>query len=302
MARVVFMGSPEFAVPSLRALTRQYDVVGVVTQPDRPAGRGRELRPPALKEEAGKIGIPVIQPDKLVNPQALDQIRAWAPDVIVVAAFGQILKPEMLELPRHGCVNVHASLLPRWRGAAPIQAAIAAGDAQSGVTIMKMDVGMDTGGILAQTNVPIGPDETGGSLTGRLASIGAELLIATLAEFLSGRLQPQPQDPEKATKAPLLKKEDAALNTLVAAVDLERRVRAYNPWPGAYTEVGNMRLIVHRAHVARTTAPSGSRQIIDDLPAIATKDGALVLDEVQPPGKKRMNGRDYLRGARGWTA
>jgi methionyl-tRNA formyltransferase len=164
-----------------------------------------------------------------------------------------------------------------------------------------MDAGMDTGGILAQTSIPIGPDETGGSLTGRLALIGADLLIAMLPEFLSGRLQPRPQDPEKATKAPLLKKEDAALNTLVAAVDLERRVRAYNPWPGAYTEVGNMRLIVHRAHVARTTAPSGSRQIIDDLPAIATKDGALVLDEVQPPGKKRMSGRDYLRGARGWT-
>ena len=265
MTRVVFMGSPEFAVPSLRALTREYTVVGVVTQPDRPAGRGRALKPPAIKLEASAMGLATIQPNKLTEPSAIQRIRDWAPDVIVVAAFGQLLRREMLDLPAHGCINVHASLLPRWRGAAPIQAAIAAGDAESGVTIMQMDEGLDTGPMIAQRRVAIDPQDTGGSLADKLASLGAELLPAALHGYLSGSLVAQPQDASQATKAPLLKKEDGRLDPSLPAEVLERRVRAFNPWPGAFIVLDEGILKVHRTHVVTATAaawvaPDGGRK------------------------------------------
>lgn len=300
MTRVVFMGSPEFAVPSLRALTREYRVVGVVTQPDRPAGRGRALKQPAIKLEAGAQGLPTIQPNKLTEPSAIQQIRAWAPDVIVVAAFGQLLRREMLDLPEHGCINVHASLLPRWRGAAPIQAAIAAGDVESGVTIMRMDEGLDTGPMIAQGRVPIDPRDTGGSLADKLARLGADLLPVALRGYLSGALVPQPQDPAKATKAPLLKKEDGHLDPLLPASVLERRVRAFNPWPGAFMRLDEGSLKVHRAHALPAQHPPGLRLEVDGKPALGTAQGVLVLDEVQPSGKKPMSGEDFLLGARSW--
>ena len=300
MTRVVFMGSPEFAVPSLRALTREYTVVGVVTQPDRPAGRGRALKPPAIKLEASALGLPTIQPNKLTEPSAIQQIRDWAPQVIVVAAFGQILRAEMLRLPAQGCINVHASLLPRWRGAAPIQAAIAAGDTESGVTIMQMDEGLDTGPMISQRRVPIEPQDTGSSLAERLARLGAELLPVALRGYLSGSLVPQPQDAAAATKAPLLKKEDGRLDPVMPASVLERRVRAFNPWPGAYILLDEGNLKVHRAHLVTAEHPPGLRLTVDGKPALGTVQGVLVLDEVQPVGKKPMSGQDFLMGARGW--
>jgi methionyl-tRNA formyltransferase len=301
MTRIVFMGSPEFAVPSLRALTKEHEVIGVVTQPDRPAGRGRGLRPPAIKREAVALGLPVIQPNKLSEAPAMQQFRAWAPDLIVVAAFGQLLRPELLALPSAGCLNVHASLLPRWRGAAPIQAAIASGDAETGVTIMKMDQGLDTGAIILQRSLVIEAQDTGGSLTERLSQLGAEALVAAVKGYLSGALQPQPQDEAHATKAPILRKEDGLLDLNLEAEALERRVRAFHPWPGAFIMWEGGRLKVHRAHVVRSDAAKGRRAVIEWQPALATAKGLLVLDDVQPEGKKSMPGAAFLAGARDWA-
>ena len=298
MTRVVFMGSPDFAVPSLRALKRDYAVVGVVTQPDRPAGRGRALKSPSIKVEAAALQIPVIQPNKLTDANAVVQIRDWRPDVIVVAAFGQILRTELLELPAHGCVNVHASLLPRWRGAAPIQAAIAAGDAVTGVTIMKMDQGMDTGAILAQRSIPIEGQDTGGTLTEKLSELGAQLLSETLPGFLSGELVPRAQDGTHATKAPSLRKEDGLLDLSMPAGVLEMRVRAFNPWPGAYIEWNEGRLKIHRAEARPQGSQRGTRVVFDGWPALATAEGVLVLHDVQPAGRNAMDGRAFLAGIR----
>ena len=249
MTRIVFMGSPDFALPGLRALSQNYSVVGVVTQPDRGSGRGRELKMPPVKALALELGLPVMQPEKLKQPEAMEQLRAWAPDLIVVAAFGQILKKDVLFLPRFGCINVHASLLPRWRGAAPINAAILAGDAETGVTIMQMDVGLDTGPMLAKRAIRLTPTDTAGSVFQSLATLGADLLIETLPGYLSGEITPQPQPEEGATYAPMLKKEEGRLDFTHAADELERRVRAFNPWPGAYMEWDNAVLKVQRAHV-----------------------------------------------------
>jgi methionyl-tRNA formyltransferase len=301
MTRVVFMGSPEFAVPVLRVVTRELSVVGVVTQPDKPAGRGREIRPPVMKLEAARLDLPIIQPERLTEPAALRQVRDWAPDLIVVAAFGQILRPELLQVPRYGSLNVHASLLPRWRGAAPIQAAIAAGDLETGVTIMQMDAGMDTGGILSQRRITIDEQDTGASLSSRLSELGAQLLSQTLPDYLSGALQPQPQDASQVTKAPMLKKEDGLLDPSLPAEVLARRVRAFNPWPGTYITWDQGRLKVHQAHAASIEVPIAKRMMIDGRPALVTSNGALVLDEVQPAGKKPMPGQDFLKGARGWS-
>src|SRR5512134_2078708 len=212
MTRVVFMGSPDFALPALKALAEHYDVVGVVTQPDRGSGRGRELKPPPVKTLALELGIPVMQPEKLRLPEAMEQLRAWSPDLIVVAAFGQILKKDVLELPRYGCINVHASLLPRWRGAAPINAAILHGDEATGVTIMKMDVGLDTGPMLSQRSIRLTREDTAGSVFEKLSTLGADLLIETLPDYLSGKLAPVPQQEEGATYAPMLKKEEGRLD------------------------------------------------------------------------------------------
>ncbi len=300
--RIVFMGSPEFAVPTLRRLAEHYPVVGVITQPDRPAGRGRQPTPPPVKVLAQALGIEVIQPERLKEPAAQEKLREWAPDLIVVTAFGQILRKSVLELPRYGCVNVHASLLPRWRGAAPIQAAILHGDPESGATIMVMDPGIDTGPILSQRRMAILPDDTALSLGSRLSEDGADLLIETLPQYLSGAITPQPQDDEGSTYAPMLAKEDGRLDFTQPAKALERRVRAFNPWPGTFLDWQGQPLKVHKASVVAGSAqPSGARMVVDGLPAVKTSDGCLVLTEVQPAGKKPMQGRDFLRGVRGWT-
>jgi methionyl-tRNA formyltransferase len=305
-SKIVFMGSPDFALPTLQALHENYSVVGAVTQPDRAAGRGRELKSPPVKTLTLELGVPVIQPEKLRQPEAMEQLRAWSPDVIVVAAFGQILKQDVLDLPEFGCINVHASLLPRWRGAAPINAAILHGDEETGITIMKMDAGLDTGPILSQRSVRIQPDETAGSLFETLSQLGADLLLEALAGYLAGEIEPRPQPEEGVTYAPMLKKEDGALDFSRPAEELERKVRAFNPWPGTYFEWDGNLLKVHKA---RTTIvftymfqEPGTRTIYDGLPAIFGGDNTLlVLEEVQPAGKKPMPGKAFLAGARNWA-
>ncbi|MCZ7550698.1 MAG: methionyl-tRNA formyltransferase [Anaerolineales bacterium] len=302
--RVVFMGSPDFALPGLRALASRYQIVGVVTQPDRASGRGRALKPPPVKTLALELGLPLVQPEKLRQPEAVQQLRAWNPDLIVVAAFGQILKPEVLDLPRFGCLNVHASLLPRWRGAAPINAAILAGDEETGVTIMKMDAGLDTGGILAQRAFRLSPDVTAGAAFDALSALGADLLLESLPDYLAGKLTPVPQPEDGVTYAPMLKKEDGRLDFARPADELERRVRAMNPWPGAWFEWDANLLKVAREKTlgGEKGRASGIRLVVEGRPAVTCADGALVLEEVQPAGKRPMSGRAFLAGARGWES
>ena len=309
------MGSPDFAVPALRALAAgNYPVVGVITQPDRPAGRGNALTPPPVKIAALKLGLDVYQPEKLRAPGAMQKLRDWDPGLIVVAAFGQILRPEVLNLPQHGCVNIHASLLPRHRGAAPIQAAILSGDNETGITIMLMDKGIDTGPMLAQRAIEIDPTDTGGSLFEKLSVMGGELLLETLPPYLRGELLPQPQPAEGATYAPMLKKEDGLLDFTRPAAELERKIRAFSPWPGTFMPWQGITLKIHQAHVAdRETGTQGNKDkmrqgneetgtqvVVNGLPAVVTNAGLLVFDELQPPGKGKMPGKAFLVGGRKW--
>lgn len=303
--RIVFMGSPEFAVPSLEALARRYPIAGVVTQPDRPAGRGRSLTPPPVKTLALELGLPVMQPVRIRQPEAMLQLQDWAPDVIIVAAFGQILRQDVLDLPPNGCINVHASLLPRWRGAAPIQAAILHGDQETGVSIMRMDAGIDTGPVYRKQALEIQPDDTAASLSQRLACIGAHVLLDTLPGILDGSLSPQPQDESQATYAAMLKKKDGELDFSQPAQDLANKVRAFSPWPGAFTAWQEQPLKIHQAKAvlsAKTLHTPGQHAIVESYPAIATHDGYLVLENLQPAGKKAMDGKSFLAGARSWTA
>jgi methionyl-tRNA formyltransferase len=295
------MGSPDFALPTFKVLAQNYEVVGVVTQPDRASGRGRAIKPPPVKLLAQELNIPVIQPEKLRQPEAMEQLHTWNPDLMVVTAFGQILRKDVLDLPRFGCINVHASLLPRWRGAAPINAAILHGDEETGVTIMKMDVGLDTGPILSQRSIRLTRDDTAGSVSKTLSHLGADLLIETLPGYLAGKIQPVPQPEEGATYAPMLKKEEGKLDFTRPAEELERRVRAFNPWPGAFMELDEALLKVHRAHVEAGEAEAGQRLIYQDQPAVGAGGGLLILDEVQPAGKKSMSGKSFLAGARHWA-
>jgi methionyl-tRNA formyltransferase len=253
-----------------------------------------------VKEFAQQAGLPVIQPRKLREPDAMAQLRAWAPDLIVVAAFGQILKPAVLGLPPSGCLNVHASLLPRYRGASPIAAAISAGEAETGVTIMKMDEGLDTGPTLARRAEPIRPDDTTQTLSERLAEVGAALLVEILPGYLTGQITPQPQEGALATFAPQLKKEDGHLDFTRPAVELERRVRAFTPWPGAFALWNGRPLKILRAAVIAGGLSSEPGLIMQSPlgPAVGCGTGALALSQIQPPGKKPMAGADFARGAR----
>lgn len=303
VANVVFMGTPEFAVPSLQALIETQTVAGVVTQPDRPAGRGQRVVASPVKRIALEAGLPVIQPRTLGvrEPEALAQLKAWAPDAIVVCAFGQILKPAVLDLPPHGCLNVHASLLPRHRGAAPIPVAILAGDSETGVTLMRMDAGLDTGPLLARRSEPISPDDTAFALGQRLARLGATLLAEILPGYLAGKLTAEPQDNALATYAPQIKKADGRLDFTRPVVELERRVRAFNPWPGAFALWQDQPLRILRAAVAANVeGEPGSVKNTDRGPAIACGSGSLLLLEVQPAGKKPAPAADFVRGARGF--
>ncbi|MFN8387269.1 MAG: methionyl-tRNA formyltransferase [Anaerolineales bacterium] len=304
MIKIVFMGSPEFALPSLRALVGAYDVVGVITQPDRASGRGREVKMPPVKTLALELGIPIMQSEKLRAPEAMEKLRAWSPDLIVVAAFGQILKQDVLDLPRFGCLNIHASLLPRWRGAAPINAAILHGDDVTGVTIMKMDAGLDTGAMIAKRAMRLPPDGTAGSVTSTLSHLGADLLIETLPRWIAGEIQPEPQDDLLSTYAPMMKKEEGRLDFTRDVNELERQVRALNPWPGAFMEFDGATLKIHRARVgqiANLSYEAGQRLTQANQPAVGARGGVLILDEVQPAGKKSMSGKSFLAGARYWA-
>jgi len=299
--RFVFMGSPAFALPILKILARDYALVGVVTQPDRPAGRGQVLTPPPIKELALNLGIPVIQPNRLKEPSAIQQLQDWMPDLIIVAAFGQILRQAVLDLPPLGCVNLHASLLPRWRGAAPIQAAILSGEPSTGVTIMKMDAGVDTGAILSQRALLINAGDNTETLSERLAELGAGLLAEVLPRYIAGKITPQPQDESLATRAAMIQKEDGLVDFAQPAEFLERQVRAYYPWPGTYFMWQGAPFKVIRAHVYQDSETfSGQEGIIQKYPAVGTSKGWLVLDEVQPAGKKPMAGNIFLRGAQHW--
>ena len=300
--RIVFMGSPDFAIPTLKSLIKQYPVIGVVTQPDRQAGRGQKLVQPPVKVLALKNDIPIIQPKSLRNaPDAKIQLEAWNPDVFVVAAFGQILEKEVLNSPPHGCLNVHASLLPRWRGVSPIQAAILNGDHLTGVTVMKMDEGVDTGDILAQYSIPIETDDTGGSLFNKLAQLGADLLIKTLPSYIKGEIIPKPQGSSPTPYAPMLKKSDGELDFAKPAETLERQVRAFQPWPGTYTYWQGKLFKIHQSHVADIASPGeGIFIVVDQKPAVGTSKRVLVFDIVQPAGKKAMAGEAFLFGAKEW--
>jgi methionyl-tRNA formyltransferase len=260
---------------------------------------------PPVKMLALELGIPIMQPEKFRMLEAMEQLRAWSPDLIVVAAYGQILKQDVLDLPRFGCLNVHASLLPRWRGAAPINAAILHGDEETGVTIMKMDAGLDTGAILAKKSIRLSPDGTAGSVTDALSHLGADLLIETLPRWLAGEIQPQTQDDSLATYAPMMKKEEGRLDFTRDVNELERRVRAMNPWPGAFMDFDGATLKIHRAHVGQIdnlSDEAGQRLVWQNQPAVGARGGLLVLDEVQPAGKKSMSGKSFLAGARNWQA
>lgn len=302
--RIVFMGSPTFSLPALKALSLRFSIAGVVTQPDQPSGRGQVLKFPPVKRLANELGLPIIQPQRVRHPDAMAQLRAWQPDMIVVAAFGQILRPELLELPPLGCINIHASLLPRWRGAAPIQAAILHGDATTGVTIMRMDPGVDTGDIYAQKSLLIQDGETAGTLSDRLAQLGADLLMDVLPAIASGNLLPTPQDHSQATLAPMLKKEDGLLDIGKSAATLANQVRAFNPWPGSHLFWRNQPLKVHAARAVEkldfAAAEVGRFVIYQKLPAVITQKGLLLLELVQPAGKKVMPGQDFLRGIKNW--
>ncbi len=300
------MGTPDFAVPTLTRLLAEQDVVGVCTQPDRPVGRGRRLAASPVKDLALRVGLPLLQPRSLRNdPAALAWLAELAPDVVVVAAYGLILPPAVLALAPGGALNVHASLLPRWRGAAPVARAILAGDTVTGVTIMWMDEGLDTGPMLSREALPIMPDETAGALTGRVAALGAELLAATLPRWLGGALTPEPQDDRRATLAPKLDKAEGQLDWREPASDLARRVRGLNPWPGAFTWLGGQVLKVHVA--TAIPAQAGLDRAVGTVvpaaggPAVTTGAGWLRLDEVQGAGGKVMSGAAFARGQRGFV-
>jgi methionyl-tRNA formyltransferase len=298
--RIVFMGTPEFAVPSLEALLISADqVVGIVTQPDRPKGRGQQLSLSPVKVIAQREGLPLLQPTKMKDPGFMAELSGWKPDVIAVAAFGRILPPAILSLPPRGCINVHGSLLPKYRGAGPIQWALINGETETGITTMLMDEGMDTGAMLLQASMAINPDDTAGSLSARLAEIGGRLLVDTLARLKAGTLAPRPQDHSQATLAPLLKKEDGAINWAMHALPIANRIRGLTPWPGAFTFLNADRWTIWRAAaISEATAlpPGQITALRKDAIHVATGHGVLAIHELQPANSRRMPAAQYLAG------
>lgn len=299
--RLVFMGTPDFASTSLEALLRSGDsVVGVVTQPDRPKGRGHILIPSPVKLVAQREKIPLLQPLKMKDPEFLQALAEWKPDIIAVAAFGRILPPPVLVLPPSGCINVHGSLLPKYRGAGPIQWAIINGETETGITTMLMDEGMDTGAILLQEAISITPDDTASTLSTRLAELGGRLLVETIAQLKAGTLVPRQQDSSLATSAPLLKKEDGAIDWTLPATALANRIRGLSPWPGAYTTVAEGSIWTIWSALAlpgQVTKPPGmivavTREAIH----VATGAGILSVMELQPANSRRMAVSQYLTG------
>lgn len=309
--RLVFMGTPAFAVPTLHALLNsEFTVAGVVCQPDRPSGRGKKIQIGPVKALAMAKGIPVVQPEKMKDPAFLGKLQTWKPEAIVVAAFGRILPETILDLPPKGCLNVHGSLLPKYRGAAPIQWALIRGETETGITIMLMDKGMDTGPILRQEAISIGPDETAEELSGRMAQLGGALLVPSLREWLAGIITPYPQEESEATLAPLLKKEDGVIQWNRPADSIANHIRGLTPWPGAFTFFHQERWVIWKAKVADLEA-GVSHQGHKHLPVpgeitavdkqglyVQTGQGQLHIMEIQPENKKRMKIVDYVSGHR----
>jgi methionyl-tRNA formyltransferase len=295
--RIVFIGSGEIGVPTLRALQKSgHDLVAVVTQPDKPVGREQKITPPAIKTALSASEIPILQPGRIKDAAAIEQIRALAPEAIVVMAYGQILPRALLEIPKIACLNLHASLLPRWRGAAPIQAVIAAGDHETGITVMYMDEGLDTGDILLQRKIDIGARDTGGSLHDRLAQIAPSALLEALEMLANGTAPRIPQDQSLASYAPKLNRESGRINWNEPAEVIERKIRAYNPWPGAFTELNGRKLKIFSAGIAGLRGKPGELLRKDKQLVIGTADGALSLNDVQLEGKRRMTAAEFVRG------
>lgn len=297
MYRIVFMGTPAFAVPILQCLIETQQVVGVVTQPDRPAGRGQQLQTSPVKQLAENFNIPLYQPLSLRSEQAIQPISDWQPEAIVVAAFGQILRPFLLNLPPLGCLNVHASLLPRWRGASPIQHAILLGDLETGISLMRMEVGLDTGAVYGQQALPITATETAQTLHDRLAILGADLLRRMLNPILAGKMPALPQNNSLATYAPMIKKEDGRLNWQESSLILDRHIRAMTPWPGAYSQWAEtvIKIIAARSFPDRSLLP-GQVAARDKAVVVGTGDGALELLQVQLAGKRVNSAAEFVRG------
>lgn len=306
--RIVFMGTPEFAVPALEAVAGAHEIVAVYTQPDRPVGRGLEMRASPVKAAALARGLPVFQPEKLSQPGEFERLSALRPDVIVVVAYGQILKRDVLELPRLGCVNIHSSLLPRWRGAAPIHWAVLSGDAESGVTTMKLVEKLDAGDILLQERTPIGARETSGELHDRLAQMGARLIVPTLAGLAEGTLRGQVQDESQVTYAKKLEKSMEILDPLTrTAAELDRQVRGLAPWPGSSLllsvgpEIRRLKIkeaVLHR----QVRLPAGKLDEKAGMVMLGTTEGALELKRMQWEGKKEVDAAEFLNGLRGKSA
>ena len=296
--RTVFMGTPDFALQTLQGLIDAgCKMVGVYTQPDRPKGRGKQLAAPPVKELAQKYDIPVYQPLKLRQPEAVAELEALAPDLIVVVAYGQILPKSVLEIPAHGCINVHASLLPKYRGAAPINKAIIEGETETGITTMYMDVGLDTGDMLVKKTLAIGPEETAGELHDRLASLGRETMEETLRQLCAGTLQREVQDDEQSTYASMMKKEDGRIDWNRSAQDIHNHVRGLDPWPGAYTTINGELLKLAETSPEAAEGLAGSVIAADkNGVCVACGSGSLRIQQLQLAGRKRLAAADFLRG------
>ena len=298
--KVIFMGTPEFSVGTLEALADAgHEIVLAVTQPDKPKGRGKEMQYPPVKEAALKRGIPVFQPAKVREPECVEELARYQADVMVVVAFGQILPAKILQMTPYGCINVHASLLPKYRGAAPIQWAVIEGEKVSGVTTMQMDEGLDTGDMLLKKEVPLEADETGGSLHDKLASAGAALCVETLQKLEEGTLAPKKQGESPTAYARMLNKEMGRIDWTCKAAQIERLIRGLNPWPSAYTFWDEKTMKIWRAEVSPENtdqAPGIVTEVGKDFFAVQTKEGQLKIKELQIPGKKRMDAGAFLRG------
>lgn len=295
------MGSPEFAVTSLRALADSPDhqVAAVFTQPDRPAGRGKKLTGPPVKQLAVELDLPVHQPEKVRSAEAFEQLSALAADVIVVVGYGQIIPQRIIDLPEHGCVNVHSSLLPKYRGAAPVNWAIVRGETETGVCTMRIVKKLDAGDILLCRKTHIGPNETATELTQRLAPMGAELLLETLAGLQAGSITPQPQEESAMTYAPMMKREDGWIDWSLSAAEIHNRIRGFDPWPGAFTEFSGKRLQIRRAHITEGTGAPGEILTAGDALTVACgAGGAIAATQVQPEGKARMAAAAFVNGYR----
>lgn len=301
--RIAFAGTPEFAVPALRALLGSgHPIVGVLTRPDRPRGRGRQIAPSPVKAAALDAGLPLSQPETLANPQDRAALEAWRPDLLVVVAYGLILLPGVLALPPLGCLNIHASLLPRWRGAAPIQRSILAGDAETGISIMQMGPGLDTGPVLLQRRIPIDRSATSGTLHERLATLGAEGLLEALREIDAGTAHPRPQPTEGVTYAAKISKSEALIDWRADAHVIERQIRAFNPWPYAETRLGGEPLRVLRAQIEESAADSAQPGTIcairREAVLVRCGRGWLALTELQRPGRKPLPASEFVKAVR----